>query len=1154
MKDDSRELDTCGCCASEEPACSIENASGKESLNYRVKVHSTFFKDMISRLSQPQAPYENGEAKNPLSDLCTRKRNDPAIALLDAWAAAGDVLTFYQERICNEGFIRTAKELRSVLELARTIGYELSPGVSASTSLSFIVDDSPGAAAEAVIPKGTQVESIPGPGELPQVFETVSEITARSAWNELRPRLSRPQPLDPLAAQVCIEGLEDIKAGDYVLFVGVHVFCWEDVPGDDKARLIDFLANNLGIKWAKNANIEKSDKDQTIIVSTEANILHLKLNSNKMEVMLEIDGAISARLMAKNEKKRINVYVYSLNDKIELTAKRVLSAAKDAALNRTFLQLDNPEKVMAAGDINLDAEMAAADFAWEKKGADYTPVNASVKLENGDLNDQNVNRVIGGGNVWRESDLASMMSIQSWDSRSVVEYVKRASSVINKIRDPASRSSSFSRQQSLNIAGADGSAENSASGGISNADLGLFVFKVKSNPFGHNAPRWDSLPDSMRYRTFYGPMPPYPDSWDDEDEPPITEDSKNKEYSDAHFFFERSLPEIVPEDWMLLEGWVKKEAPSDSLKGNIKGHLKGNVMNVRISGTVNDASGSPKATLDAAAQGIIKGNLHGDLEGSVQGLIKTEAGERTTEEETVIERLLNVYRVSGIVERTIADFALTGKATGVTLKNAKGEDGRASLKNFKIRSTNIFAVCQRLELTEILIDDPITKDQGSLELNGFVRNLERGQILVISGEREDLEGVTDCEVVTLSREAEHKNGFTTIYFEPKLKNPYKRETVKINANVAVADHGETTMEVLGSGNGSAVNQEFILKKKPLTYVSAATARGRDAALKIEVDSVSWTQSQSFLKEEDIREKYIIRIDHDQRAHVIFGDGEKGARLPTGVENVAAEYRSGIGKAGMVASDKLTLLKTRPLGIKSVTNPQASSGGEEPEDINQARINARLQVLNVDRIVSLKDFENFALNYPGIGKAQAIILYRGQQKLVHITVATALAAAASEMNGAGEVEVEALATHALNVNSKLFKDLVGAIGQAGDSVETFIVNSYIPCFFNLAAKVQIEEKYKIETISQEIRESLQSAFCFSQRDFSQPASSSEVIGIIQSIEGVAAVKLEKFYRFGESPGNYPILEAGCVQLDGDKIKEAELLLINPKCIELEVKKQ
>ena len=52
-----------------------------------------------------------------------------------------DVLTFYQERLANESFLRTASERRSILELARLIGYELHPGVAASGFLAFTLDD-----------------------------------------------------------------------------------------------------------------------------------------------------------------------------------------------------------------------------------------------------------------------------------------------------------------------------------------------------------------------------------------------------------------------------------------------------------------------------------------------------------------------------------------------------------------------------------------------------------------------------------------------------------------------------------------------------------------------------------------------------------------------------------------------------------------------------------------------------------------------------------------------------------------------------------------------------------------------------------------------------------------------------------------------------
>src|SRR5690242_21545550 len=58
---------------------------------------------------------------------------------------------------------------------------------------------------------------------------------------------------------------------------------------------------------------------------------------------------------------------------------------------------------------------------------------------------------------------------------------------------------------------------------------------------------------------------------------------------------------------------------------------------------------------------------------------------------------------------------------------------------------------------------------------------------------------------------------------------------------------------------------------------------------------------------------------DERMTVRFGDGTRGARLPTGTENVTAEYRTGIGRAGVVDAGRITLLATRPLRSEEHTS-------------------------------------------------------------------------------------------------------------------------------------------------------------------------------------------------------------------------------------------
>ena len=206
-------LDTCGCCEGDEASTPLplENLPGKPALAYRAGTHATFVETMRVGLAQPEG----------LPGLTTRDDDDPAIALVDAWATVLDVLTFYQERIANEGFLRTATELRSVRELAREIGYEPGAGAAAATQLVFELETAPGAPDRSTIGVGVKVQSVPGQGELPQTFETVEGIEARPEWNAIPAALSRPVSPAFGARELFLEGADvTVAAGDLLLFVG----------------------------------------------------------------------------------------------------------------------------------------------------------------------------------------------------------------------------------------------------------------------------------------------------------------------------------------------------------------------------------------------------------------------------------------------------------------------------------------------------------------------------------------------------------------------------------------------------------------------------------------------------------------------------------------------------------------------------------------------------------------------------------------------------------------------------------------------------------------------------------------------------------------------------------------------------------------------
>ena len=162
------------------------NPPGLRALTYRGAPYHDVLARMLAQLPQQKNTGELDSA--PLGQLHTDDRHDWTIALLRAWAAVTEVLTFYQERLTNEGYLNTALEDRSVLELTRAIGYTIRPGVAAGTNLAFTVTKRPDQPHQvATLPAGLAVQSTAVPGSVAQQFETSEPFEARSEWNALKP-------------------------------------------------------------------------------------------------------------------------------------------------------------------------------------------------------------------------------------------------------------------------------------------------------------------------------------------------------------------------------------------------------------------------------------------------------------------------------------------------------------------------------------------------------------------------------------------------------------------------------------------------------------------------------------------------------------------------------------------------------------------------------------------------------------------------------------------------------------------------------------------------------------------------------------------------------------------------------------------------------
>jgi predicted phage baseplate assembly protein len=389
--------------------------------------------------------------------------------------------------------------------------------------------------------------------------------------------------------------------------------------------------------------------------------------------------------------------------------------------------------------------------------------------------------------------------------------------------------------------------------------------------------------------------------------------------------------------------------------------------------------------------------------------------------------------------------------------------------------------------------------------------------------------------VTLAEPPVTADGMTTLRLSESLENSYQRDTVIIYANVARATHGETRQEVLGSGDASAVFQRFTLRDAPLTHTSAPTPGGTESSLEVRVGDIRWHEVPDLYGHGPDERVYVTRTDEASRTTVQFGDGRAGARLPTGTENVRATYRQGIGTSGLVRAEQLSLLMTPVLGVRSVRNPEAAEGGDDPEPQDEARRNAPLTVLTLDRVVSLRDYEDFARAYAGIAKALAAWVWTGETREVFLTVA------GYEGRPVGEGPLE---------------NLVAALRSAGDRHLPLRVEEYEPAYFGITARIEADPDHVPERVKAQLEAALREQFGFEARSFGQGVALSEVVAAMQTVTGVVMADVDELYRISEDGSKEPpraFLEARAPRPgeEGGGVPPAELLTLDPDRLSLEV---
>jgi predicted phage baseplate assembly protein len=314
-------------------------------------------------------------------------------------------------------------------------------------------------------------------------------------------------------------------------------------------------------------------------------------------------------------------------------------------------------------------------------------------------------------------------------------------------------------------------------------------------------------------------------------------------------------------------------------------------------------------------------------------------------------------------------------------------------------------------------------------------------------------------------------------------------------------------EILGGSDGVTMFLRFELKGAPLTMVPGAD--GGEPAIDVFVNDVQWTRVDDFFYSSPHDRHYRLEFSDTHTVSVVFGSGVKGAIPASGKKHIRAVYRQGLGANGNVDRRSASRIKKAHPLVTGATNPAPLRGGADAAGLADLQRQATRFIRTFDRAVSVQDYADLALLFPGVARAAA----RPQGAGIEVIVATA--------DGAepplGEVQA--------------FLD------ARRDTTQALYVLGPDPVDLWLDLVVEHDSALLTENVKRGVQQALvgedgrgPGLFTFAAREFGQAAHLSEVyerVGGPNGVEGVTFVDVTRF-RIGDVGGVFDVLQASARQ--------------------------
>lgn len=377
-----------------------------------------------------------------------------------------------------------------------------------------------------------------------------------------------------------------------------------------------------------------------------------------------------------------------------------------------------------------------------------------------------------------------------------------------------------------------------------------------------------------------------------------------------------------------------------------------------------------------------------------------------------------------------------------------------------------------------------------LESTDQSARLSIGRVLIINGKTNAMEvTVKDIDFVTNEIKVEPAIPGSELTASGSSLD-YNRFDTIIYANTAFSGNGESQSEkFLGSGDATQSNQSFDFEVEDVSFESNRQfPAGVRCALDIIVAGRTWQQVSNINDSGPEDAHYLVRMKEDGTLSLIFGDGIRGRRLPTGNNNVRIIHKIGVGLSGNLAAMSLEK-ETKPHHlVDKIIQPIATAGGNDMEAAESMRDNAPASVLTLERAVSLSDFTHLTMSNSSVWQARAFRVQPGRGRKEQIQVAVV-------PSGGGSL-------------GSLQQDLAAFLASHALPAVQIAIIPFQSLIFDLNVTLRVvTEQFDADFVAQEVKQSLLDSFSLQQRKLGEPLYRSELFQAIEAVQGVANCQCE-----------------------------------------------